>query len=1420
MKQKLFSIFFALALLLPAGMVQAATVTVTVRVVTIGGTNGGSVSGTYYRNNSSTSNYGPVTSSQNISHYKITSGSGKTFTMNATANSGFRFVCYMDDSGYEYTGTSKSGGVKANTIYTAYFIKDPYTFDWATQMLACECKEANVATNTDMWKVQMSIDGTVNTPILQLMIPTPHGGYNYGSVYGPAPGTYTSATGTDYASYSGSKWVANSSYSCFFAPVDMNHAYTFASGQVIIAQGDGGYPYIRVNGVLTNNNAYFSINVVCGEEYHAPGTITAVASPVAGGSVTVSPSGQQPANTNVTLTPSANTGYNFSGWADGGNSNPRVVSVNGDANYTANFSLINYSITYNLNGGSGTSNSTYNITSATVTLPTAPTVNRTGYTFGGWYNNSGLTGDAVTTIPTGSTGNKSFWAKWTAKTYTVNLNNQSATTAGQTSVTATYDAAMPSIAGNLPTKTGASFQGYYSGTNGSGTKYYNADGTSARNWNINTDPTTLYAYWWNAGEITATASPAAGGTTTVCPSGSQPGGTDVAIQAIPNTGYHFVQWNDGNTDNPRTVYTNGNVTYTATFEQLNNGYDYEYHFNYATDFYSPLCGQTASGNGYIVSRVQILRDVANTLAAGYPAIQLDFILSNSSGNSKPKYKNYGDGVYFPAPGTYTSLTNTVSSSYTGYLVNNNTTISTNSGTGAWTKWYDENGTSYFFSTIEVIVDAGLDSHPFFAIKGTLTNGKTVYATIGALSGDAGGNFSNLGTFTWANTTLDKSGSTITLLSQSTNGTMSAGGYTFNLTEKIQLAFMGITTSYIPTGTAYKINPSEEFGSVRANFEETDDPSRSYVYRYGNNASYGQIWYYWFLNQGTIQVLNPNCSKPMYLETVGTKSDPRYNVSATIGSIPALRSLTVSTSGASGSVCITSAEGHGYPIGGFTAGNSGNYYYDGTNVSLDAPNISGYNFVNWTKGGSVVSTSQSYAFSVSSSNSGAYVANYEPDAAPSTYTVTWKSEDGNTTLETDAGIASGGSASFNGEDNPTKTSDAEWDYTFDGWSSTVGGNKTVNKDASVTVTQDQDYYAYFSKTKRYYNITFKNEDGTTLKKLDGTTNAVYSVAYGSLPAYDGATPTKAATAQYTYTFNGWDKTIVAVTGETTYTATYSSTTNEYAIRFLNYDGTVLQNSDVAYGETPSYSGTPTKTATGYTYTFTGWDPTIGPVTGVQDYTATFSETPNTNTAYTVKHYKQNLALDGYSLEETDNLTGTTAAPTAAVAKTYTGFTSQAFEQGTIAANGTMVVSIYYNRNLYTVTWKNGETTLETDENVPYGATPSYDGSDPTKTATAQYTYTFDGWATEANGEKVYNIGATPTVSGAATYYAHFSAATNTYTVSIVSNNAEYGTVSPASVASVPYGTTITTSTNTINVNGTPALRNTPTASAVGQTERLP
>ena len=152
--------------------------------------------------------------------------------------------------------------------------------------------------------------------------------------------------------------------------------------------------------------------------------------------------------------------------------------------------------------------------------------------------------------------------------------------------------------------------------------------------------------------------------------------------------------------------------------------------------------------------------------------------------------------------------------------------------------------------------------------------------------------------------------------------------------------------------------------------------------------------------------------------------------------------------------------------------------------------------------------------------------------------------------------------------------------------------------------------------------------------------------------------------------------------------------------------------------------PTKTG----YTFAGWYNGDTQFTATtmpkQSLTLTARWTANTDTAYKVEHYWQNLADDGYTLHETENKTGTTGSTTAAAAKSYPGFTAGTVTQTTIAADGSTVVRINYTRNSYKLTWNfdGGEenATGYTTGTVKFGAAINKPAA-PTKTG-----YTFDGW----------------------------------------------------------------------------------------------
>ena len=149
-------------------------------------------------------------------------------------------------------------------------------------------------------------------------------------------------------------------------------------------------------------------------------------------------------------------------------------------------------------------------------------------------------------------------------TYMVTLDQQSGS-GGTPSVTATYNAAMPSA--TMPSRTGYTFGGYYTGTNGSGTQYYTDTGASARNWN-RTSATTLYAKWTaKSYTVKFSKNSGSGGTASVQAT------YDAAMPAITlptRTGYTFdgyyrqgVKYYNADGTSARTWNLAGGATLTA-----------------------------------------------------------------------------------------------------------------------------------------------------------------------------------------------------------------------------------------------------------------------------------------------------------------------------------------------------------------------------------------------------------------------------------------------------------------------------------------------------------------------------------------------------------------------------------------------------------------------------------------------------------------------------------------------------------------------------------------------------------------------------------------------------------------------------------------------------------------------------------------
>ena len=198
------------------------------------------------------------------------------------------------------------------------------------------------------------------------------------------------------------------------------------------------------------------------------------------------------------------------------------------------------------------------------------------------------------------------------------------------------------------------------------------------------------------------------------------------------------------------------------------------------------------------------------------------------------------------------------------------------------------------------------------------------------------------------------------------------------------------------------------------------------------------------------------------------------------------------------------------------------------------------------------------------------------------------------------------------------------YEFLGWATAPDSNKIEYAEGAtvfVDANGKNDLYAVWQV--KTYTVTWVDEDGTTL--IDQK-----DYEYGAMPKFEGVEPTKAADAQYTYMFKGWDKDYTEVKGNQTYVAVYEKTTNKYTVKWVDEDGTTLiDQKDYEYGAIPKFEGVePTKAADAqYTYTFKGWDKDYTEVKGNQTYVAVYEKTTN--------KYNVTYDLDGGEWTEATN-----------------------------------------------------------------------------------------------------------------------------------------------------------------------------------------
>ena len=194
-------------------------------------------------------------------------------------------------------------------------------------------------------------------------------------------------------------------------------------------------------------------------------------------------------------------GYEFEGWYVSGNPNPKwdfSDRVTDNLKLEAHWNKV-YQVTMQTNGGTiapGKEIKSYT-GGKSLTLPGAADITRGGYTFAGWYEGIDFSGVPVTGINSTDTGDKTFYAKWSANTYIVKLETNGGKIADGkdvTDYTCGTGAALPG-AGDI-TRGGYTFEGWYEGIDFSGapvteiSRTDTGDKTFYAKWKQNTVPVT------------------------------------------------------------------------------------------------------------------------------------------------------------------------------------------------------------------------------------------------------------------------------------------------------------------------------------------------------------------------------------------------------------------------------------------------------------------------------------------------------------------------------------------------------------------------------------------------------------------------------------------------------------------------------------------------------------------------------------------------------------------------------------------------------------------------------------------------------------------------------------------------------------------------------------------------------------------
>ena len=905
------------------------------------------------------------------------------------------------------------------------------------------------------------------------------------------------------------------------------------------------------------------------------------------------------------------TGYTFKYWALNNQEYDFNSLVTTDTVLESYYEIINFNITYTLNGGTveGVNPLKYTVESDNITLIN-PT--KEGHTFTGWTGSNGSLPLITVVIPKGSTGDKNYEANFTVDKYKLYIDPNGGSYEGSIGTVEIEKDYASVITLSTPSRTGYTFTGWT----------LEGKGTLSEN---------NYTFGAGNGRLTASYEPISYDIDYVLNGGSVSGNpdkytvesSDITLVNPTKKGYTFTGWTGTDLTNPSTNVTiptgsTGNRSYTANYTINNytltvdpNGGEYNHSVNpidIANDYGTVITLDTPSRTGYTFT--------GWTLTGKGSLVDNAYTYSDGNGTVTANYEVITYNI------TYEGLTDaeiTALNNPTTYTVEN----------------------SIVLTNPQNRVDGEGDVSEVFT---GWTYGETTTQNVNIPAGSTGNkhfkaNFTHVDPDTYI-IDYELNGGTVSTANPTTY-TIKTGGFTLNNPSKDGYTFAGWTGTGLTEITENVTIPARSTGN--RSYEAHYTPI-NYTITYngltdaeknalGNPTGYN-------IESDAITLANPTREGYIFAGWTGSNGDVPGNVTIPTGSI--------------GNKTYTAHfVENGYEIsyelngGSVSTPNPISYTVESDNITLNNPTKDGYTFAGWT-GTDLTEPTLTVTIPTGSTGNREYEAHY--NVVP--YNITYGGL-------TDAEItALNNPTGYNIEtetftlNNPTREG-----YTFTGWTGSNGtnpGNVTI----PTGTTGDKEYTANFVPTN--YNISYDLHDGTV-----STANPTsYTIESDTITLNN---PTKRG-----YAFLGWTGTDVpslstnvtiptGSTGNRSYEAHYSLDNYTITYHGLTDEEMAAANNPTTYSVEDNTFNLNNPTREGYT--FIGWTGSNGTnpqlvvtidhgTTGNKEYTANF----DINT-YTVT-YKNGESTFYTDVVEFGNKT---TAPNTNPVKSHSYFTHWSLEE---------------------------------------------------------------------------------------------------------------------------------------------------------------